>query len=58
MPDIQYKFQAYMDHEEERITKNLEAIHYDIDALDTVYVVAGPGRIEKVRIINVTRTSC
>lgn len=45
---IEDKFQAFAEYEEERIRKNLEDIHFDIDALDTVYVVAGPGRIEKV----------
>ncbi|PSS05479.1 hypothetical protein PHLCEN_2v3761 [Hermanssonia centrifuga] len=44
---IEDKFQTYADFEEERIRKNLEDIRFDIDALDTVYVVAGPGRIEK-----------
>ena len=46
---IEDKFAAFAEFEEERIRKNLEDIHYDIDALDTVYVVSGPGRIEKVR---------
>lgn len=45
---IESKFQAYVDFEEERIRRNLADIKFDIDALDTVYVVAGPGRIEKV----------
>lgn len=42
------KFQSYMDAEEERIRKNLEEIKYDIDALDTLALITGPGRIEKV----------
>lgn len=46
---VEEKFQAFADYEEERIRKNLADIRFDIDALDTVYVVAGPGRIEKVR---------
>ncbi len=45
---VQAKFQSYTEHEESRMRKNLEDIRFDIDALDTVYVVAGPGRIEKV----------
>lgn len=45
---IEDKFQAFANYEEERIRQNLDDIHFDIDALDTVYVVAGPGRIEKV----------
>ncbi|KAI0701233.1 hypothetical protein BC835DRAFT_271177 [Cytidiella melzeri] len=44
---IEAKFKAYTEHEESRMRKNLEDIRFDIDALDTVYVVAGPGRIEK-----------
>ncbi len=47
---LEGRFKAYVDYEEERIRKNLEDIRYDIDALGTVYVVAGPGRIEKVRL--------
>lgn len=45
---VEGKFQAFADLEEERIRQNLSDIRFDIDALDTVYVVAGPGRIEKV----------
>lgn len=49
LPDhLEAKFEPYISHEEERIRKNLQDIRFDIDALDTVYVVAGPGRIEKV----------
>ncbi|GJE96219.1 hypothetical protein PsYK624_124130 [Phanerochaete sordida] len=44
---VEAKFQAFAELEEERIRQNLDAIRFDIDALDTVYVVAGPGRIEK-----------
>lgn len=46
---VEAKFQAFADLEEERMRQNLADIRFDIDALDTVYVVAGPGRIEKVR---------
>ena len=45
---IEAKFQPFADLEEERMRRNLADISFDIDALDTVYVVAGPGRIEKV----------
>ncbi len=49
MPDnLTAKFQAYMDFEDERLTKNLEEFKYDIDELDTVYIILGPGRLEKV----------
>ncbi|KAJ3537236.1 hypothetical protein NM688_g6718 [Phlebia brevispora] len=55
---IENKFQAFADYEEERIRKNLADIRFDIDALDTVYVVAGPGRIEKrdLAIFHVAQT--
>ncbi|TCD69752.1 hypothetical protein EIP91_006288 [Steccherinum ochraceum] len=46
LPDLDYKFRPYVEKEEERIRNNLKEIRYDIDALDTVHVVAGPGRIE------------
>ncbi|KAI0088301.1 hypothetical protein BDY19DRAFT_190628 [Irpex rosettiformis] len=41
------KFNEYVQYEENRLRKNLNAIKYDIDALETVYGVMGPGRIEK-----------
>ena len=52
LPDwLEEKFSDYVLHEEGRIRKNLEDVKYDLDALETVYIVAGPGRIEKVNII-------
>lgn len=45
---LQGRFQEYVDIEEERIQKNLEAVHYRIDAVDTLYLMVGSGRIEKV----------
>ena len=42
------RFQSYTDAEEERIKQNLEDFHYDIDAMDTLALITGPGRIEKV----------
>ena len=48
MPEwLESRFKTYVDHEEARIRNNLEDIRFDIDAIDTVYIVAGPGRIEK-----------
>ncbi|CAL1705902.1 unnamed protein product [Somion occarium] len=41
------KFQAYINHEENRIRKNLERINYNLDTVDDVRAVAGQGRIEK-----------
>lgn len=48
LPDLEHKFLPYFLKEEERLKRNLQDIRYDIDALDTVHVVAGPGRIETV----------
>lgn len=45
---LQQKFQSYIDSEENRLRRNLEAVKYDIDAADTLVLVTGPGRIEKV----------
>lgn len=40
---------AFTENEEKRIQKNLEAIKFDIDAISTVSLITGPGRIERVR---------
>ncbi|TCD63086.1 hypothetical protein EIP91_006013 [Steccherinum ochraceum] len=40
------KFTSYAEYEEDRIQRNLNDINYRIDALDTVYVVLGRGRLE------------
>ncbi|KAK0244015.1 hypothetical protein EDD85DRAFT_759720 [Armillaria nabsnona] len=39
--------EAFTDREEKRIQKNLEAINFDIDAMSTVSLITGPGRIER-----------
>ncbi|KAF8214062.1 hypothetical protein K438DRAFT_995547 [Mycena galopus ATCC 62051] len=44
---LQQKFQSYVDAEEARIRGNLQAISYDIDAINTLYLIAGQGRIER-----------
>ena len=49
IPDfVEDKFEGYVRYEEKRMKKNLRAIKYRIDAMDTIYGVLGPGRIEKV----------
>lgn len=45
---LQARFSTYVDAEEARLKGNLEAVEYDIDAEDTLSLVVGPGRIEKV----------
>ncbi|KAI0737618.1 hypothetical protein C8Q80DRAFT_1212220 [Daedaleopsis nitida] len=44
---LREKFQSYIDDEERRLREGLEAVRYDIDAMDTLVLVTGPGRIEK-----------
>lgn len=44
--NYEHKFQDYVKHEEDRIMRNLEGIKYNVDALDTVAAVVGPGRLE------------
>ncbi|KAJ6560408.1 hypothetical protein B0H19DRAFT_1147563 [Mycena capillaripes] len=44
---LQEKFNDYVEAEETRLRGNLEAVSYDIDALNTLYLVTGPGRIER-----------
>lgn len=45
---LQDRFQPHVDAEEQRLRKSLEGVRYDIDALDTLELVTGPGRIGKV----------
>ncbi|PBK97460.1 hypothetical protein ARMGADRAFT_639756 [Armillaria gallica] len=39
--------EEFTESEEKRIQKNLEAISFDIDAISTVSLITGPGRIER-----------
>ena len=48
-PDSLYEmFKSYVEAEEQRLRQHLETVKYDIDAMDTLLLVTGPGRIEKV----------
>ena len=47
---LQTRFQSYVDAEESRLRDNLEAVRYDIDAMDTLLLVTGAVRIEKVGV--------
>lgn len=51
---LQARFSSYVEAEEARIRGNLEAVEYDIDADDTLSLVVGPGRIERVSDYRVT----
>ncbi|KAF8512112.1 hypothetical protein JB92DRAFT_2930249 [Gautieria morchelliformis] len=44
---LQEKFQPYIESEEKRLRENLEMARYDIDDLDTLALITGPGRIGK-----------
>jgi hypothetical protein len=49
-PDDRKKFESYLEAEEVRLGNNLRAVDYVIDGIDTLSLIAGVGRIEKVRI--------
>ncbi|KAH9894903.1 hypothetical protein C8Q73DRAFT_644952 [Cubamyces lactineus] len=44
---LKARFQSYVDAEEQRLREGLETVRYDIDAMDTLTLITGPGRIEK-----------
>ena len=48
-PDsLQQRFASYVEAEECRLRDGLKTVRYDIDAMDTLSLITGPGRIEKV----------
>jgi hypothetical protein len=47
---LQEKFSSYVEAEEERLRGNLEAVDYDLDAANTLTLVTGQGRIERVML--------
>ncbi len=46
--ELKGRFISYVDAEEQRLREGLETFKYDIDAMDTLTLITGPGRIEKV----------
>ena len=42
------KFQPYLEAEEARLCTNLKAVDYTIDGTDTLALITGVGRVEKV----------
>ena len=42
------KFKSYLEAEEVRLDTNLKAVDYTIDGTDTLTLITGTGRIEKV----------
>ena len=49
-PEVLKRFKWYLEAEEERLGKNLKAVDYVIDEIEILSLIAGVGRIEKVRI--------
>jgi hypothetical protein len=48
------RFKSYLEAEEARLGNNLRAVDYVIDGIDTLPLIAGVGRIEKVGIYRCT----
>jgi hypothetical protein len=46
------KFDSYLEAEEVRLGNNLKAVEYVIDGTDTLTLITGAGRIEKVSTCN------
>jgi hypothetical protein len=51
-PDLLEKFESYLEAEEARLGDNLKAVEYVIDGTDTLTLITGMGRIEKVSTSN------
>jgi hypothetical protein len=49
-PDDLKKFNSYLEAEEARLGNNLRAVDYVVDGIDTLPLIAGVGRIEKVKV--------
>ena len=47
-PSTWDKFKSYLEAEEARLSTNLTAVDYVIDGTDTLALITGTGRIEKV----------
>ena len=50
-PNNPDKFKPYLEAEEARLAANLKAVDYIIDGTDTLTLVTGIGRVEKVRTL-------
>jgi hypothetical protein len=48
-PSSPDKFKPYLEAEEARLAANLKAVDYTIDGTDTLTLITGVGRVEKVR---------
>ena len=48
--EVPKRFKSYLEAEEARLENNLKAVDYVIDGIDILPLIAGVGRIEKVRV--------
>ena len=48
-PDESTKFKPYLEALEARLGDNLQAVDYVVDGVDTLSLITGMGRVEKVR---------
>lgn len=53
--ELQEKMQPYTAREEARLKKTLDIVDWNIDSMDTLFLITGPGRVEKVQITGTTR---
>ena len=44
------RFQSYISEEETKMRLKLDLVRHDIDAADTLLLIIGTGRVEKVRV--------
>ena len=50
-PNNPDKFKSFLEAEEARLAANLKAVDYIIDGTDTLTLITGVGRVEKVRTL-------
>jgi hypothetical protein len=48
--ELERRMSPYVQREEERMEQNLKAVAFDIDDQNTLSLITGPGRIERVRV--------
>lgn len=52
--ELEISMMPYVQQEEQRIDENLRAVAFDIDDQNTLSLITGPGRIERVRCKYIT----
>lgn len=48
--ELEHRMSPYVSQEEARMEQNLEAVAFDIDDENTLSLIMGPGRIERVSV--------